>query len=199
MQKSAPKQKSAPMQKRSSNARAVRSAAIIVAPLHAAHHFNTVIGQETIGESKKMAPPFCSSQICDLIFSDSFRCRDQAGGRFDCDQHEPGIHASLLTPPKSQPNRDRWVSKNSIMTCHDLAKRLSELQPELSQADIARLALMIFTQSADPSELADDAALMSAWKNATFRLEAASDQHAAVAEELDLMCSDGPVQFSPAR
>ena len=40
-------------QKRSSNARAVRSAAIIVAPLHAAHHFNTVIGQETIGESKK--------------------------------------------------------------------------------------------------------------------------------------------------
>ena len=83
------------------------------------------------------------------------------------------------------------------MTCHDLAKRLSELQPELSQADIARLALMIFTQSADPTALADDAALMSAWKNATFRLEAASDQHAAVAEELDSMCSDGPVQFSP--
>ena len=83
------------------------------------------------------------------------------------------------------------------MTCHDLAKRLSELQPELSQADIARLALMIFTQSPDPSQLAEDTALISAWKNATFRLEAASDQHAAVAEELDSMCSDGPVQFSP--
>ena len=72
------------------------------------------------------------------------------------------------------------------MTCHDLAKRLSELQPQLSQVDIARLALMIFTQAGDPSELADDAALMSAWKNATFRLEAASDQHAAVAEELGM-------------
>jgi hypothetical protein len=83
------------------------------------------------------------------------------------------------------------------MTCHDLAKRLSELQPELSQSDIARLALMIFTQCPDPSELADDTVLMSAWKHATFRLEAASDQHAAVAEELDSMCSDGPVQFSP--
>ena len=83
------------------------------------------------------------------------------------------------------------------MTCHDLVKRLSELQPELSQADIARLALMIFTQCPDPSGLSDDAVLMSAWKNATFRLEAASDQHAAVAEELDSMCSDGPVQFSP--
>ena len=83
------------------------------------------------------------------------------------------------------------------MTCHDLAKRLSELQPELSQADIARLALMIFTQCPDSNELIDDRVLMSHWKNATFRLEAASDQHAAVAEELDSMCSDGPVQFSP--
>ena len=83
------------------------------------------------------------------------------------------------------------------MTCHDLAKRLSELQPELSQTDIARLVLMIFTQCPDPNELAVETELMSAWKNATFRLEAASDQHAAVAEELDSMCSDGPVQFSP--
>lgn len=83
------------------------------------------------------------------------------------------------------------------MTCHDLAKRLSELQPELSQADIARLSLMIFMHYRDPNELADDAVLMSAWKNATFRLEAASDQHAAVAEELDSICNNGPVQFSP--
>lgn len=83
------------------------------------------------------------------------------------------------------------------MTCHDLAKRLSELQPELSQADIARLALMIFTQCSTPEELLDDEALMAAWKHATFRLDAASDQHAAVAEELDSICSDGPVQFTP--
>ena len=83
------------------------------------------------------------------------------------------------------------------MTCHELAQRLSQLQPNLSQVDIARLALMILTQSSDANCLADDADLMAAWKNATFRLEAASDQHAAVAEELDSMCSDGPVQFSP--
>ncbi len=53
MQKSAPMQKNEPMQKRSSNARVVRSAAIIVAPLHVAHHFNTVIASETIGENEK--------------------------------------------------------------------------------------------------------------------------------------------------
>lgn len=86
---------------------------------------------------------------------------------------------------------------HAIMTCHDLAKRLSELQPELSQADVARLALMILVQCPDPQDLADDAILLSAWKHATFRLEAASDQHAAVAGELDSICCDGPVQFTP--
>ena len=84
------------------------------------------------------------------------------------------------------------------MTCHELAKRLSELQPELGPVDIARLSLMILTQCDDGTDLlGDDDALIAAWKNSTFRLEAASDQHAAVAEELDKMCSDGPVKFSP--
>lgn len=83
------------------------------------------------------------------------------------------------------------------MTCHELAKRLHELQPELSAADVARLALMILTQSDDQDSLSDESTLIAAWKNASFRLEAASDQHAAVAEELDAMCGDGPVRFSP--
>jgi hypothetical protein len=83
------------------------------------------------------------------------------------------------------------------MTCHEIAKRLSELHPDLSQVDVARLTLMILTQGDDESCLVDDATLMAAWKSATFRLEAASDQHAAVADELDAMCSEGPVQFTP--
>jgi hypothetical protein len=83
------------------------------------------------------------------------------------------------------------------MTCHELAQRLLELQPDLSSIDVARLALMILTQCDDARQLSDDAVLIAAWKNATFRLEAASDQHAAVAEELEAMCSDGPVQFTP--
>jgi hypothetical protein len=83
------------------------------------------------------------------------------------------------------------------MTCHELAQRLSQLQPDLSPIDVARLALMILTRCDDPHQLQDDEALVTAWKNATFRLEAASDQHAAVTEELDAMCSQGPVQFTP--
>jgi hypothetical protein len=86
---------------------------------------------------------------------------------------------------------------SSNMTCEKLARRLSELQPELCPVDVARIALMILTQCEDTTDLADDQALMAAWKHATFRLEAASDQHAAVAEELDAMCSNGPVRFTP--
>lgn len=83
------------------------------------------------------------------------------------------------------------------MKCHQLAKRLSELQPDLSSVDIARLSLMILSQAEHAEQLADDKVLIAAWKNATFRLESASDQHAAVADELSLMCSDGPVEFTP--
>jgi hypothetical protein len=83
------------------------------------------------------------------------------------------------------------------MNCHELAKRISERQPELSPVDVARLCLMILSQCDDSSQLADEQVLMSVWRNASFRLEAASDQHAAVAEELSDMCSNGPVQFSP--
>jgi len=83
------------------------------------------------------------------------------------------------------------------MTCQELAKRLTALQPELSQIDVARLCLLILSQC-DPSETFDDeAVLRSAWQNASFRLEASADQHAAVADELDQLCANGPIDFSP--
>lgn len=84
-----------------------------------------------------------------------------------------------------------------IMTCHEIAQRLSALNPELSQVDIARLSLMILAQSEDPESLREDFVLIEAWRSATFRLESASDQHAAVANELDAMCESGPIQFTP--
>ncbi|MCG8648317.1 MAG: hypothetical protein MI861_00705 [Pirellulales bacterium] len=83
------------------------------------------------------------------------------------------------------------------MTCHELAERLLALQPELSPADVARLCLLILNQTDDTERLADHAELNAAWKNASFRLEAAADQHDAVADELDQMCGDGPVKFTP--
>lgn len=67
----------------------------------------------------------------------------------------------------------------------------------MAQVDVARLTLMILAQTADPCLLDSDEALMTAWRDATYRLEAASDQHAAVAEELEAVCDAGPVEFTP--
>ena len=83
------------------------------------------------------------------------------------------------------------------MTCQELASRLSRLQPQLSQSDVARLCLLILNQTEDLSELQDDAKLIRIWRNASFRLDSATDQHAAVTEELNQICDGGPVQFSP--
>lgn len=83
------------------------------------------------------------------------------------------------------------------MTCHELSKRLSEMRPELSPCDIARLAVLILSTCPDPDILRDDDELNKAWSNASFRLDAAADQHAAVADELEALCNDGPIQFSP--
>ncbi len=83
-----------------------------------------------------------------------------------------------------------------MMTCHELAQRLSQLRPELSPTDIARLCLLILNQTDDAELLSDEAQLTAAWKNVTFRLEAATDQHDAVADELEAMCSEGPLQFT---
>ena len=83
------------------------------------------------------------------------------------------------------------------MTCHELAERLQSIQPELEPAQVARLCLLILNQCDGPEQLRDEAQLVAAWKNANFRLDASTDQHAAVAEELERMCTDGPVRFTP--
>jgi hypothetical protein len=92
---------------------------------------------------------------------------------------------------------EEQVTKMPNMTCDNLAKQLVRLQPDLSPLDVARLCLMILNQCENPHELDSESELVRAWKSACFRLEAAADQHAAVADELDKMCSGGPIQFSP--
>ena len=84
----------------------------------------------------------------------------------------------------------------STMTCHDLAERISGLRPDLFPGDVARLTLMILARNNDDVILSDDDALYAEWRHASFRLEAASDQHAAVAVELERLYEDNRVEFS---
>lgn len=83
------------------------------------------------------------------------------------------------------------------MNCQTLAQKIAELQPELAPSDVARLCLLILSQCKDPESLENEEVLKKAWRNASFRLEAATDQHSAVSLELASICSDGPAQFTP--
>jgi len=83
------------------------------------------------------------------------------------------------------------------MTCEQLAGKLAQFQPQASAVDIARLSLLILNSCSDESLLSDDEYLRTAIRAANFRLDAVADQHSAMSCELDLLCQDGPVRFSP--
>jgi hypothetical protein len=83
------------------------------------------------------------------------------------------------------------------MTCHELAERIQRLQPEAGTRDVARLCLMLANTADDVSKLDDDHSLTSAWREAGLRLQAATDQHAAMTEELESLARSDPRQFTP--
>lgn len=84
-----------------------------------------------------------------------------------------------------------------LMTCHELAERLALLRPDLPPAEIARMCLLLLGSGSDLADFDDDGRLILAWRAATFRLEVATDQYAAVAEELESIATNGPIVFSP--
>jgi hypothetical protein len=82
------------------------------------------------------------------------------------------------------------------MTCQELADRIQRLQPEAGARDIARVCLMLTNTIDDVSKLDDDQLLTAAWREAGLRLEAATDQHAAMTEELESLARSDPRQFT---
>ena len=83
------------------------------------------------------------------------------------------------------------------MNCQELAHKLEQIQPDASPTDIARLCLLILNATSDHSSLHCEESLRTAWRAASFRLEASADQHAAMSTELDELCQGGAVRFSP--
>lgn len=81
------------------------------------------------------------------------------------------------------------------MTCQEIARHLSGLHPEMSQPHIAQLCLLVLR--ANGSEpLIDQDSVAKAARSASFRLDAATDQHAAMTAELEAIFGEGPVRFS---
>src|SRR5688572_30196707 len=83
------------------------------------------------------------------------------------------------------------------MNCHELAERIEKLQPEAMPRDVARLCLLLTNFVDDTETLRDDKVLTQAWQDMGIRLQASTDQHAAMTEELELLAKSDPEKFTP--
>jgi len=83
------------------------------------------------------------------------------------------------------------------MKCDELASRLEQLQPGADTKDVARLCLLLSNAIENVDDLEDEKVLSEAWKEVGLRLQAATDQHAAMTEELELLARSDPRKFTP--
>lgn len=78
----------------------------------------------------------------------------------------------------------------------ELAAKIETLQPEASPREVARLCLLLATQVDNMAELADEARLNVVWQSVVLRLQAATDQHAAMTGELERLSQVDPASFT---
>ena len=83
------------------------------------------------------------------------------------------------------------------MKCEQLATRIEELQPDAAPRDIARLCLLLTNAVEDVDELDDPDRLGVAWREMSLKLQASTDQHAAMTDELEELAQSDPQAFSP--
>ncbi len=83
------------------------------------------------------------------------------------------------------------------MNCHELAQRIESIQPEAVPRDVARLCLLLSNSAGDLKALADEDALAQAWNDVGLKIQAATDQHAAMTDELERLARSDPQQFTP--
>ena len=81
------------------------------------------------------------------------------------------------------------------MNCEKLAGLIQELQPNASTQDVARLCLLISNNQDRLEELLDETKLRAAWSDMGLKLQAATDQHAAMTYELEELATSDPEQF----
>jgi hypothetical protein len=82
------------------------------------------------------------------------------------------------------------------MNCQNLAARIERLHAGASPRDVARLCLLLANGVDDLDELEDDAFLTRAWHDMSLRLQAATDQHAAMTEDLERLATTDPADFT---
>ena len=81
------------------------------------------------------------------------------------------------------------------MNCQKLAGLIQELQPNASTQDVARLCLLISNNADQLDQLTDEEKLRCAWSEMGLKLQAATDQHAAMTCELEELATSDPERF----
>lgn len=83
-----------------------------------------------------------------------------------------------------------------MMTCRELASRIEQIQPDAPPRDVARLCLLLSNAVDCLDDLESDDRLREAWLQTGLRLQAVTDQHAAMTEELETMAAENPTELS---
>lgn len=82
------------------------------------------------------------------------------------------------------------------MTCQELAAKIEMLQPDAMPRDVARLCLLLSNYAGDLDLLEDEQSLTEAWRQMGIRLQAATDQHSAMTEDLEMLATTDPCAFT---
>lgn len=83
------------------------------------------------------------------------------------------------------------------MTCQELAAAIERLEPQAGPREVARLCLLLSNLMEKPEDLRDEETLTQAWQEMGLRLQLATDQHAAMTEELEALAGSDPQHFQP--
>ncbi len=82
------------------------------------------------------------------------------------------------------------------MTCQELAERVKQLEPAASEQDVARICLLLANHHSNLDALQNDERLKQACQQTSLKLQLATDQHAAMTQELEELAGSDPEKFS---
>ena len=82
------------------------------------------------------------------------------------------------------------------ITCRELAERIERLQPDALPQDVARLCLLMANYSKNIDDLEDEDCFTEMWQEIGMRLQAATDQHAAMTSDLEELSRINPTKFT---
>ena len=79
----------------------------------------------------------------------------------------------------------------------EIAKRVQNEMPDADALEVARMCTLMCGAVRDFALLFDEEKFVVIWEEVNLRLQAATDQHVAVSEELEALIDSDPHGFSP--